>query len=98
MKSMIWLRYLALLEGVSWLMLLFIAMPLKYMAGNPYPVKVVGMTHGLLFIGFVIALTIVLNRKSISTALGAKVFIASFIPFGTFVVDGRLKHAIHRTE
>ena len=98
MKSMILLRYLALLEGISWLMLLFIAMPLKYMAGNPYPVKVVGMTHGLLFIAFVAALTVVLNRKDITTALGAKVFVASFIPFGTFVVDGRLKHAINRNE
>jgi len=93
MKSVLWLRYLALLEGVSWLMLLFVAMPLKYMAGNPYPVKIVGMTHGLLFIGFMIALSIVLNRKNISGGLGMKVFIASFIPFGTFVVDGKLKRA-----
>ena len=98
MKSMIWLRYLALLEGISWLMLLFIAMPLKYMGGNPYPVKVVGMTHGLLFIAFVVVLSTVLNRKSISTTLGAKVFVASFIPFGTFLVDGKLKHAINRFE
>jgi len=98
MKSMILLRYLALLEGISWLMLLFVAMPLKYMAGNPYPVKVVGMTHGLLFIAFVAALTVVLNRKDITAALGAKVFVASFIPFGTFVVDGRLKHAINRND
>ncbi len=96
MKSMIWLRYLALLEGISWLLLLFIAMPLKYMAGNPYPVKVVGMTHGLLFIAFVAALSIVLNRKTISTTLGAKVFVASFIPFGTFLVDGKLKRVINR--
>lgn len=96
MHSLVWLRYLALLEGISWLALLFIAMPLKYFGGNPYPVKVVGMTHGLLFIAFVAALVLVMNRKSISSALGAKVFIASFVPFGTFVVDGRLKQAIPR--
>jgi len=94
MKTMIWLRYLALLEGISWLMLLFVAMPMKYMAGNPYPVKIVGMGHGLLFIAFVAALALVLNRKSISTNLGARVFVASFIPFGTFLVDGRLKREI----
>jgi integral membrane protein len=94
MKQMIWLRYLALFEGVSWLLLLFVAMPLKYMAGNPYPVKVVGMGHGLLFIAFVAVLVLVLNAKSISNAMGAKVFIASFIPFGTFIIDGKLKKMI----
>ena len=88
-----WLRYTALMEGVSWLLLLFIAMPLKYMADNPYPVKVIGMGHGVLFIAFVIFLTIVLQQKAISNRLGAKVFIASFIPFGTFIVDGKLKRA-----
>lgn len=89
-----WLRYVALMEGVSWLLLLFIAMPVKYMMDNPYPVKVIGMGHGVLFIAFVALLTLVLRQKAISNAMGAKVFIASLIPFGTFMVDGKLKRDI----
>lgn len=94
MDNRILLRYAALLEGISWLMLLFIAMPLKYIAGNPYPVKVIGMGHGILFIALVILLGLVLQQKSISRAMGMRVFIASFIPFGTFIVDAKLKKAI----
>jgi integral membrane protein len=92
LKIVTWLRYVALFEGVSWLLLLFVAMPLKYMAGNPYPVKVVGMGHGVLFIALVVLLLLAAQRRMISNALSAKVFVASFIPFGTFVTDGRLKH------
>lgn len=91
MKIVTWLRYIALFEGVSWLLLLFVAMPLKYMAGNPYPVKVVGMGHGVLFIALVALLLLAAQRRAISNAVGAKVLVASFIPFGTFVTDGRLK-------
>lgn len=87
------LRYIALAEGVSWLALLFIAMPLKYMAGNPLAVKYVGMTHGLLFIALVVLLMLVLQERLISKSLGVKVFIASLVPFGTFVVDRKLKAA-----
>lgn len=93
MNTTKWLRYIALFEGISWLALLFVAMPLKYMAGNPYPVKFVGMTHGLLFIALVVLLTMVLQEKAITNKTGLKVFIASFIPFGTFFTDKRLKEA-----
>jgi integral membrane protein len=50
------LRMLALVEGVSFLLLLGVAMPLKYFAGQPWAVKAVGWAHGVLFIGLVIAL------------------------------------------
>jgi integral membrane protein len=92
MSLVTWLRYAALLEGVSWLLLLFVAMPLKYLAGNPYPVKVVGMGHGVLFIVLVALIVLAAQRRAISNAVGAKVFVASFIPFGTFATDGNLKH------
>jgi integral membrane protein len=94
MTLVTWLRYAALFEGVSWLLLLFVAMPLKYLAGNPYPVKVVGMGHGVLFIVLVALIVAAAQRRAISNAVGAKVFAASFIPFGTFATDGHLKRNV----
>ena len=50
------LRLVALLEGASFLVLLFVAMPLKYLAGMPLAVRIAGSIHGALFIAFVVAL------------------------------------------
>ena len=80
-------RSISLLEGVSLLILLFVAMPLKYIWDNPEYVRVVGMAHGLLFIAYIIFAIMTkfkLNWK-IKTLL--IVFIASIIPFGTFYID-----------
>lgn len=78
-------------EGVSFLILLFVAMPLKYMAGMPTPVRIMGMLHGVLFIGYAIALlqAKITYQWSIRKALIA--FLLSFVPFGTFYLDGFLK-------
>lgn len=81
------LRLVALLEGISFLVLLGIAMPLKYYFDKPDAVKIVGMAHGVLFVLYTVNLLIVhLKFKwSFGRTLGA--FIASFIPFGTFYAD-----------
>ena len=81
------LRLLAFLEGVSFLVLLGIAMPLKYYYDKPEAVKIVGMAHGVLFVLYVINLLIVhlKLRWSYGKTIGA--FIASLIPFGTFYAD-----------
>jgi integral membrane protein len=86
-------RSVALLEGTSFLVLLGIAMPLKYFGGFPEAVKAVGMLHGVLFILFMLTLAHVafVQRWSIIRILGA--IIASLLPFGTFVLDARLKRA-----
>lgn len=86
-NSLSTLRLIALLEGISFLVLLGIAMPLKYYFDKPDAVKIVGMAHGVLFVLYTINLLIVhLKFKwSILVTLGA--FIASFIPFGTFYAD-----------
>ena len=94
MKNAIWLRYISLLEGTSWLLLLFVAMPLKYMAGNPLPVKFVGMGHGVLFIALVAFIMMALDNRVISKKLGIKVFIASLIPFGSFIIDKQINEAL----
>lgn len=85
------LRFVGIAEGISFLVLLGIAMPLKYFAGLPQAVKIVGWMHGLLFILYLIALTnaAFVYRWSIWRALVA--FVASLVPFGTFVLDARLR-------
>jgi len=84
-------RAVALLEGLSFVVLLFIAMPLKYLAGLPLAVRVVGMAHGVLFLLYVPSLleVAVVHRWSLSRVVAA--FGASLVPFGTFVLDARLR-------
>lgn len=80
-------RGISLLEGLSLLALLFVAMPLKYIWGNPEYVKIVGMAHGLLFVAYILFAIMTkfeLNWKSKTLLI---VFVASVIPFGTFYVD-----------
>lgn len=84
-------RLISLAEGISLLTLLFVAMPLKYMMGIPEVVKVVGWMHGVLFIVYVFVLLAVefRYRWTILFFLGA--FVASLIPFGTFLLDRELR-------
>lgn len=83
-------RGIAFLEGLSYILLLFIAVPIKYMNNDPSYVKILGMPHGMLFMGY-IALSIVLriDNQWIKNNFLA-VILASVIPFGTFVVDYKL--------
>ena len=84
-------RVIAFLEGLSYILLLFIAVPIKYINSDPQYVKMLGMPHGLLFMGY-IALAIVLRTYNqwIKNNFFA-VILASVIPFGTFVVEYKLK-------
>lgn len=85
------LRVVALLEGVSYLVLLGIAMPMKYMAGIEEAVRYVGWAHGILFMLFVAAVVQVaaVRRWHIQRTLWA--LVASVVPFGTFVLDVHLR-------
>lgn len=83
-------RLVALLEGVSFLILLFIAMPLKYMMHMPAPVRIAGMIHGVLFLGFVFYLLQVRSEKNWTAKKALIAFVASLLPFGTFVLDARV--------
>lgn len=86
-KSLNTLRLLALLEGISFLVLLGIAMPLKYYLDKPDAVKIVGMAHGVMFVLYTINLLIVHIKLKWSLGVTFGAFIASFIPFGTFYAD-----------
>lgn len=89
------LRTIGKVEAVSFLVLLGIAMPLKYLAGVPLAVKLVGWAHGVLFVLFVAALVRakLVGRLPFGQAL--LVFVAALLPFGPFVIDERLERAAH---
>ena len=79
------------LEGTSFLLLLGIAMPLKYMLGIPEAVKYIGMAHGALFIVYILMLLIATSKiKMPLWAMPAGV-LGSFLPFGPFIFDHLLK-------
>jgi integral membrane protein len=81
-------RIIAFLEGVSLLVLCFIATPLKYIWGNPVLTNIVGYFHGLFFILYVIWTYLVSKKYDWSHLKTTwKVVLASFIPFGTFYID-----------
>ena len=85
------LRVVGLLEGLSFLLLLFIAMPMKYIFDNPVLVKYVGMGHGVLFILFLIVLFAVCEKQKWSITIFLMGLAASILPFGPFVFDRKLK-------
>jgi integral membrane protein len=91
MKEIKNLRLIGMLEGASFLLLMGVAMPLKYLAGQPLAVKIVGWIHGLLFILFCMALARAKNAKGWSVMQTLPYFIAALLPFGPFVVDRKLK-------
>lgn len=84
-------RKTAFWEGISWVVLLFIAMPVKYGLGNEMGVKIVGPIHGLLFIAYVIFLIQAAMEYHWPLKKSALAFLASLIPFGPFVFDRRLE-------
>jgi integral membrane protein len=84
------LRAISILEGVSLLVLLGIAMPLKYLAHQPQAVRLVGMAHGVLFISYVLLLlqNTIERRWSIGKfGLG---LLLSVVPFGAFYAERKL--------
>lgn len=80
-------RIIALLEGVSYLLLLFVAVPIKYLYEDPQYVKMLGMPHGLLFIGYLVLTFWLKPNYKWEKREFLIVLIASIIPFGTFYVD-----------
>ena len=84
------LRWAALFEGSSLLLLLFVAVPLKYYAGIPEAVKIIGPLHGILFLSFIVLLFSHSAKNELSVVKTMIGFIASFIPFGTFVFKAKI--------
>ena len=92
------LSWLALIEGASLVALVGIAMPLKYYAGLPEAVRIVGMAHGLLFLWASATLAVVLARGHLSPLKGLGVFAASLVPFAGLWSHGMLVRSIRARE
>ncbi|PWK19923.1 DUF3817 domain-containing protein [Xanthomarina spongicola] len=80
-------RIIAFLEGVSYILLLFIATPIKYFGNDPQYVKLLGMPHGLLFIAYIILAIILGSKLKWKTKTLLFILAASIIPFGTFYIE-----------
>lgn len=91
MNPIPFLRRIGQIEAVSFLLLLGVAMPLKYLAGQPLAVKIVGWAHGVLFVIFGFALLRVWITARWPFLRVVAVFIAALLPFGPFVVDRRMR-------
>lgn len=93
------LRLFAFLEGISLLILVFIAVPLKYYFGNPSVSKSLGPIHGALFLLFVFnALRVGVEQQWKFKETTWKVIVACFIPFGTFYIDYKILRNIQKDE
>jgi integral membrane protein len=82
-------RIVAFWEGISFLLLLFVAMPLKYGLGLDMAVRIVGMAHGVLFLAYCLTLALAAQRLGARRSLVA--FGLSFVPGGTFWLEGRFR-------
>lgn len=85
------LRLASLLDGVSYVLLLGIAMPLKYFADMPMAVRVVGSLHGLLFLILCYYLLVALVRKRLSFGWCTIVFVCALLPLAPFFLDRKLE-------
>ena len=79
------------MEGTSYVVLLFIAMPLKYGFDMPLAVKYVGWAHGVLFMAYIVFEALAALEQKWTVTFSAAAFLASLIPFGTFVLDWQLR-------
>lgn len=84
-------RMIGIAEGISFLVLLLIAMPLKYFHNMPQPVKIIGWVHGALFVAFIYFAFAVFTAFKKNFLWLVKAFVAAFIPLGTFIFDRALK-------
>lgn len=92
-KEIRFLRIMGIADGISLLVLLLIAMPLKYFAGLPIVVTIVGSLHGAIFVTYVIAIAIVQLRIRWNIIYSLIAGAVAFIPFGNFIFDKYIKRA-----
>ena len=84
-------RLFAMLEGTSLLLLVFGAVPLKHLAGNPLAVRILGPIHGLFFVLYAWAVYSAVDNETWTKTQALHAMIAAVVPFGTFVLDARIR-------
>ena len=82
-------RWISILEGISFLTLLFLAMPLKYIFGLPQMVQIVGMAHGILFIAYITGAVLISKPLGWSIKTLFIAIACSVLPFGPFYVENK---------
>ncbi len=87
-------RLINKIEGYSYLLLLFVAMPLKYIAGYAIATKIFGMIHGLLFMLFCYQLYAIWQKSFISKREAIYYFILSLVPFGSFYTERLIRNRL----
>ncbi|MBL8909545.1 MAG: DUF3817 domain-containing protein [Archangium sp.] len=90
-------RAVSLAEGVSWLLLLFVAMPLKYALNEPMAVRILGRVHGGLFVLFLITLGMAATEREWKFGQIARAFVAALIPGGAFWLERKLRAELKQT-
>lgn len=80
-----------MLEGISFLLLMGIAMPLKYFAEMPEAVRYTGWAHGLLFIAYCLVIFLAWTEGKLPFRKALLAFVASLLPFGPFIIDKKLE-------
>lgn len=80
-------KIVSYLEGISYLLILFVTMPLKYLFESPEPNKIIGMAHGVLFLLYIVLAILIKSEKQWNIKTLAIVLLCSIIPFGTFWMD-----------
>lgn len=89
-------RAIALIEGLTTVVLFFVAMPLKYVFANPVLVPPVGMAHGIAFILYILVMIPALATSRASVGGWLRTALAAFVPLGTFFNDGYLRRLQRR--
>jgi integral membrane protein len=93
-----WFRFVAFVEGISYLVLVGIAMPLKYVWHWPEAVRATGMAHGVLFIAYSALVAALFFRREWTFSRSAWAMFLSFLPLGTFLLEAQLRSAARRQQ
>lgn len=88
-------KIISLLEGLSYLLLLFVAVPIKYIGNNDVFVKALGMPHGMLFLAYIVGVFLVCSQPKWNKKIIFYALLASILPFGTFYIN---KKYVNDTE
>ena len=91
-------RLVSLFEGLSFLLLIFVAVPVEYYMGQSYLVKLLGMPHGILFLVYILLGIVVAMDEEWDLKTTAMVLIASTVPFATFYVDHKLLRTVSKSK
>ncbi|WP_396188328.1 DUF3817 domain-containing protein [Flavobacterium sp.] len=82
-------KYIAILEGISTILLFFLAMPMKYLFNHPELIRPFGMAHGILFILYIIFAFLLKEERNWNKNQFVLILGASLVPLGTFYVDSK---------